>query len=227
MKSENAAIIAAGGSGKRFGERDKLFELLAGVPVFIHSVKNLLCVCPPENIIISAPADRIESFRSELKKYLPDMELKIVSGGSERMLSVKNALDLIPEYVKYVAVHDAARPLASPALFTECFEKAALYGAAVAAKPVTDTVKRASKEQFVLETLDRSELWSMETPQTFEIVRFRKAYEKALSSGKIFTDDAGIMEAAGEKIYLVRNPSPNIKITYSTDIVIAETFISR
>lgn len=225
MKSEKAVIIAAGGGGKRFGERDKLFEPLNGIPVFVHSVKNFLKVCPPENIIISAAADKTELFRDGLEKHLPGIEFMIVPGGSERMFSVKNALDSVPEHVKYVAVHDAARPLASASLIAECFEKAALYGAAVAAKPVTDTIKKASKEQFVIETLDRSELWAMETPQTFEITRFRQAYEKALRSGKNFTDDAGIMEASGEKIYLVRNPSPNIKITYECDISIAEAFL--
>ena len=225
MKNDRAVIIAAGGGGKRFGGRDKLFELLGGIPVFIHSIRNFLEVCPPENIIISAPADKIDLFKSELEKYLPGTEFSLVNGGSERMLSVKNALDTIPEHINYAAIHDAARPLASAALLTECFEKAALHGGAVAAKPVTDTIKKASAKQFVLETLDRSELWAMETPQAFELARFRKAYEKALRSGKNFTDDAGIMEFAGENIYLVRNPAPNIKITYSHDIEIAETFL--
>ena len=225
MKSDRAVIIAAGGGGMRFGERDKLFEILGGFPVFLHSVRNFLEVCPPENIIISASAEKIEDFRTALGKYLPGMEFTIVPGGSERMISVKNALDAVPGNIRYVAIHDAARPLASAALLAECFDKAALYGAAVAAKPVTDTIKKASPEQFVLETLDRSELWAMETPQVFELARFRKAYENALKSGRNFTDDAGIMEFAGEKVYLVRNSELNIKITYACDIKITETFL--
>ena len=225
MKSDRAVIIAGGGGGTRFGGRDKLFEMLRGIPVFLHSVRNFLSVCPSENIIISAPPEKIENFRAALCKYLPGSEFTIVPGGGERMISVKNALDAVPGNIRYIAIHDAARPLASAALLSECFEKVALYGGAVAAKPVTDTIKKASPEQFVLETLDRAGLWAMETPQAFELTNFRKAYEKALLSGKNFTDDAGIMEFAGEKVYLVRNLDVNIKITYASDIRTAESFL--
>ncbi|OGV36573.1 MAG: 2-C-methyl-D-erythritol 4-phosphate cytidylyltransferase [Lentisphaerae bacterium GWF2_45_14] len=224
MKSDKAVIIAAGGSGRRFGEQNKLFEMLGNMPVFLHSVKNFLEVCPPENIIISAPPEEKERFIADIDKYLYGKDFKIVPGGSERMISVKNALDILPENIKYVAVHDAARPLAPASLLMECFRKAEEHGGAVAAKPVTDTIKRADSEQFIVETLNRSELWAMETPQVFNLALFREAYENALEAGKIFTDDAGIMEFSGHRVFLVVNPFPNIKITYASDIVLAESF---
>jgi 2-C-methyl-D-erythritol 4-phosphate cytidylyltransferase len=223
MIEDLGIVVAAGGSSSRYGEKNKLFEELCGLPVFAHSIENFMAICPLGNIVLTAPEKDLPEFSRLLEKNLPDAKIKIVCGGDTRMKSVINGLDALPDGIKIVAVHDAARPLASSELLKKCYEACLEHGASVASKPVTDTIKTADENCFSTGTLDRSTLWAMETPQVFPLEALRNACEMATEKGMDFTDDAGVMEFAGHPVYLLNNPDFNIKITYKGDIPLAES----
>ncbi len=222
MRQELGIILAGGGNGSRFGGKNKLLESLDGVPVFIHSLRNFLPLAPPSQSVLVLPETVIPEFERALGKYLPEEPVTIIPGGDHRMGSVVNGLEAMPPEVEFVAVHDAARPLASPELLLQCLDACKKYGGGVAAKPVSDTVKLCNQNNFVLETVDRSSLWTVETPQVFPKKKLLAAYRKAIQDSLEFTDDAGIMENAGEPVFLVDNPAPNLKITYPRDLALAE-----
>ena len=160
-------------------------------------------------------------FADALKKFLPDVTVKIVHGGKTRMHSVVNGLAALPGTAKFAAVHDAARPLATAKLLLSSYEAARKHGAAVTAKRLTDTVKHADGKYFVIKTLDRSNLWRVETPQVFPIAALRAAYKKAFSEKLVLTDDSAVMENVGHKPFLFEYKLPNLKITYPGDLEIA------
>lgn len=221
-------VIVAGGGSSRYGRKNKLLERLNELPVFVHSIRNFLDVVTEKQIILVVPEKEKEHFVKELEHYLPHCKIMIVNGGKTRLKSVHNGLNAISEDIKFVAVHDAARPLASADILVECVKSAKKFGSAVPAKRFIDTVKRTLHKNKVVETLDRENLWIVETPQIFQREALISAYEKALGNKKKdFTDDAGIMEAAGEDVYLVENLDCNIKITYPSDLILAEFWLTK
>ena len=161
-------IIAAGGSGVRFGNTNKLFQNIGGLPVFIRSVRNFLPSCPGQNIVIPVAEDSREQFKQALNKFLPDSGVKLVKGGATRPESVMNGIAALPKGLKWIAIHDAARPLASSQLLQQCLEKAIEYGGSAPAKRVTDTIKQVNDDNIAVATVDRSALRSIETPQVFQ-----------------------------------------------------------
>lgn len=215
-------IIAAGGSGKRYGSGNKLFEMLDSKPLFVHTLLNFYGCCPDSNLVFVAPASELDKFCSITAEYFPGNRIMFTAGGNLRGQSVNNGLAMLGDNVEYVAVHDAARPLASAHLLIECLEKAVKYGGAVPAKPVTDTIKRADESGMIIQTVDRSVLWRIETPQVFQSALLKVAYQLAKTDGMEFTDDAGAMEYAGFPVHIVHNHDNNLKITYSDDIRLLE-----
>lgn len=223
-------IIVAGGVGARFGNLNKLFAGLADLPVLMHSVKNFINLCPPENFILVISETESSTFKRELERCLPDKNIKTVFGGKIRMHSVYNGLRILLEsgqFDGFVAIHDAARPLASPELLLNCLDAAKKYGGAVAAKRVTDTVKQSSPDGLVTKTIDRVSLWTVETPQIFPVNKLKSAYDKAFSDKIEATDDAGVMEHAGYQPFLLEHNEFNIKITYPKDLKTAELFLKH
>lgn len=212
-------IIAAGGSGSRFGRgKSKLFAEFENVPVFIHSIKNFIDLCPPENFILVVKASEQQNFSEQIEKFFPARNISIVIGGKTRMHSVYNGLQALPENAEFAAVHDAARPFATPELLLGCLEQARKHGGAIVAKKVTDTVKKACKNKFIQETVDREALWTVETPQIFPTQTLIKAYEQAFADNIAVTDDGGVMEHAGFSPYLFEHKNDNRKITFPEDL---------
>ncbi len=218
-------VFAAGGSSRRYGEQNKLFDTIDGIPVFIFSIADFACLCPPNCMVLVAPENEIHQFHALLNQFLPHIDIRVVPGGYQRAESVMNGLNSLPDTVKYVAVHDAARPLATADVLKECLEEARKYDGAIVGRPITDTIKRTKDGQTIDSTVDRSELWAVETPQIFELKKLREAYEKVQDGDKEFTDDASIMEACGYKLKLVHFLKSNLKITWPGDTVIAEAVI--
>lgn len=216
--SDVGIIYAAGGSGSRY-QGNKLFAELGGEPLFLRSIRNFMVLCPPEHAILVVPEALLPEYRKIAADRLPEYPLRIVAGGVLRTDSVRNGLNALPETVKYVAVHDAARPLAGASLFLRCLEAARECGGAIPGKPVSDTVKKIDGRNFITGTVDRSGLWSVETPQVFCRARLDDAYRRA-SGG--FTDDAGVMAEAGYPVKMVHNPDLNLKITYPEDLRIIQ-----
>ena len=218
--SDLGIIIAAGGNGSRFAsEKSKLFADCGKMPVFLHSIKNLINLCPPENFILVVRKKDYTNFTNLLTEYLPDRNVKMITGGETRMHSVFNGLQALSESAKFVAVHDAARPFASSNLLLNCLKQARKYDGAVVAKKVTDTVKKACSGNLIIETVDRDELWTVETPQIFPRENLICAYRKAFADGIATTDDAGVMEHAKFKPFLFEHKGDNRKITYPEDMI--------
>ncbi len=227
-KTEDIGIVvAAGGSGARFGTGNKLLEYLAGKPVLIHSLAAFAKACPGSSIVVPSPSDLKGRFAELAAEFLPGAMISFVDGGNTRMRSVFNGLLALPTTAEFAAVHDAARPLAGARLITDCIRTARRLGSAVAARRATDTVKRADSRCLVLETLDRERLWFIETPQIFRASELISAYRKAFAEGIEATDDAGVMEAAGRKVFLLENRTPNIKITSRSDLAYAKYLLER
>ena len=116
MLDDFSVIIAAGGSSKRYGERNKLLEMLGGLPVFLHSVKNFSTLCKAENMVVVVQRESLEKYRETAEHFLPELKINFIPGGSDRTGSVRNGLDFLPAKRGLVAVHDAARPLAGAEL---------------------------------------------------------------------------------------------------------------
>jgi 2-C-methyl-D-erythritol 4-phosphate cytidylyltransferase len=255
MNKEFGIIIVAGGTGTRFGGRNKLLEYIPAqiclskprssiaspesakpsrkqktkmppaYPVFIYSLLNFRGSCPDTQIILVCHSDLIEEFKKLTNEFIPGNQFIYTTGGAERYNSVINGLNALPGNVKYVAVHDAARPLAGKKLLIKCLESCKNRGSGVAAKKINDTVKRTINDGKVLETLDRTNLWAVETPQIFKIDELKAVYSKLLQSNASVTDDAGAMEKAGYSVYLVENPDINTKITHQSDIEYIRTLV--
>lgn len=215
-------VIAAGGSGIRFGNTNKLFQNICGLPVFIRSVRNFLSVCPGKNIVIPVADDHRDQFEQALEKYLPDCGVMLTQGGATRPESVMNGISALPKGLKWIAVHDAARPLANAELLQKCLEKAIEYGGAAPAKRVTDTIKQVNDDNIAVATVDRTVLRSIETPQIFNLEALKEAYESLGDAALEYTDDAGVFTACGGKVYLVDNPEPNVKLTFPEDLTLLE-----
>ncbi|QSH42309.1 2-C-methyl-D-erythritol 4-phosphate cytidylyltransferase [Lentisphaerota bacterium ZTH] len=222
MEKKLGIIIAAAGGSSRFGETDKMLLPFKGLPLFLFSACKFSTICPQENIVIVCAKESLERFKSLAAKYSPGNGFKFAAGGVLRSDSVMNGLACLPEAVEFVAVHDAARPLASCDLLERCLAAARIHGGAVPAKPVTDTLKRTGRNDRIIETVCRNDLWRVETPQVFNLSRLRDAYQKAAAVGAEFTDDAAIMEKAGYPVYIINDPGHNLKVTFKEDVIMLE-----
>lgn len=203
-------VIAAGGSGERLGaDRPKAFVVCAGRPLVEWSLDVLASVC--DRVVVAAPAGHLRD--------------GWVEGGPSRSESVRNALAAAPE-AEIAVVHDAARPLVTRELVEACV--AALgtgVDAAVAAAPMSDTVKEAGPDRRVRRTLDRSVLWAIQTPQVFRADVLRRALDRDAAALAAATDDAALVEEAGGTVVVVEAPRENIKVTSPADLRIAEALL--
>ncbi|MDD5698738.1 MAG: 2-C-methyl-D-erythritol 4-phosphate cytidylyltransferase [Victivallaceae bacterium] len=211
-------IIAAAGTGSRFGAGDKLLRKLDGLPLFLHSVRTFYPLCPAGNLIVVAHPGQVAAFGELAGTYLPGCRVRFVAGAELRAGSVRCGLAALAAGTKFVAVHDAARPLATAGLLQKCLAAARLHGGAVPAKPVTDTLKRTSPAGRIIDTVRRDNLWQVETPQVFDLEQLLDAHRQAAALDVEFTDDAAVMEIAGYEVYIVHNRERNVKITYREDL---------
>lgn len=216
-------IIPAAGQGKRMGAgQNKVLLPLAGRPVLFHSLYTF-AKCPQiKQIIVVSAADEV----ADMIKLLMPLEglpkWQVVAGGSERQYSIANALSAVAANAEVVLVHDAARPLISRACVERVIEGAYTHQAVVAAVPVKNTIKLADKEGVITDTPKRSELWSVQTPQGFEVNLLKRAYQQAAQDDFLGTDDASLVERMGVKVRVVPGSYENIKITTPEDLIIAE-----
>ena len=217
-----SAIIVAAGSSRRMGF-DKLFAPLAGKPVIWHSLKAFSDCEEVDRIVIVVREERMEEFENLVRGEKLKKVERIIAGGSERHLSVWNGLQAVQsEGCEFVAIHDGARPLTTPKLIRECLEMAQVHGAACCASPIPDTVKRASIEQMVQESVERTGLWAMQTPQIFSSGLILQAYAALMAKHEMVTDEVSAVQKLGKKIALLKNEDWNFKITFPHDLELAE-----
>ena len=218
---EWAAIIVAAGKSRRAGF-DKLTAPLAGEPVLCHSVRAF-AEAGAGSIILVCPTERWETLR--LRDSAGEVPVVRVEGGAERQDSVRAGLSAVPDDVEWVAVHDAARPLITPAGILECLEAAQQNGAAACAHPVVDTIKRADASGRTLpEQVNRKGLWGMETPQIFRTQLLQEAYDAARERGVLLTDEVSAVQLLGVQVQLVQ-VGENMKITLPGDCERAENIL--
>ncbi len=209
------AIVVAGGSGVRFGGA-KQFNVLGGRRVVDWAVMAARAAC--EGVILVLPEAQVGRVALDVQ---PDV---VVAGGATRSASVRAGLAQVPVGVEAVLVHDAARPMAHPGLFAAVLE--ALSGGAdgaVVAVPVADTLKRVGPEGRVVATVDRADLWAVQTPQGFRLDILRAAHAGEPEA----TDDAGLVEAAGGRVVVVPGDRRNLKVTEPADLDLLEAFVGR
>ena len=218
-----SVIIVAAGSSRRMGF-DKLMAPLLDKPVLQHSMETFLKLDCVERLIMVCPQERLDylDIPAELQH-----KLSRVDGGAERHLSVMNGLAALPEDAKWVAVHDGARPLITAEQTLATFEAAREHRAATSGRRITDTVKRTTAEQKISESVDRENLWSMETPQIFDRHLLDDAYAKVITEGLLVTDEVSAVELLGVATYIQSNPTPNLKVTFPEDIQLAEILLQH
>jgi 2-C-methyl-D-erythritol 4-phosphate cytidylyltransferase len=214
-------IIVAAGSSRRMGF-DKLFALLAGKPVLLHSIEAYE-KCPQiDQIIIVIKKEQIAKLQTMVTRAGYKKVVKIVAGGEERHFSVWNGLQVVNAATDYIAIHDGARPLTTPKLIHDCLKVAMQQGSACCATQVPDTVKRADDKREVTESVDRSGLWAMQTPQIFNTALILQAYAAIISTREFVTDEVSAVQRLGKKIALLENDDWNFKITLPRDLDLAE-----
>ena len=206
-------IVPAGGSGERRGaDRPKAFVVCAGRPLIEWSLDVLGSVC--DRVVVAAPPGYDEGTDR-------------VRGGESRSASVRNALAAAPE-ADIAVVHDAARPLVTRELVERCI--AAIQpgiDGAIAAVPMTDTVKEVAPDRRVLRTLDRSRLWAIQTPQVFKADVLLRALERDAAALAAAPDEAWLVDDAGGVITVVESFPENLKVTRESDLRIAEALLAH
>jgi 2-C-methyl-D-erythritol 4-phosphate cytidylyltransferase len=220
-----SAIIVAGGSSQRMGF-DKLFATIAGETVIAHAIRAFDQATSVSEIIVVAREDRHDQIQKIGRDAGFEKLSSIVPGGERRQDSVRAGLDRVDRGVKYVAVHDAARPLITPEQIERAFKQCRIHGAAALAQPVNDTLKRANADLFVAGSVDRDQLYATQTPQIFDRNLIDDAYRAVYAKDIWITDEVSAVERLGHKIALVIDNDLNFKITYPRDLPIA-AFILR
>jgi 2-C-methyl-D-erythritol 4-phosphate cytidylyltransferase len=213
------AIIVAGGKGTRMGPNvDKLFLEFAGAPVVAHTWRRFEQTAEVEELIIVVRDGMQADFSQLAREQGFRKPHRIVAGGKERQDSVWNGLCALDSKAEIVAIQDAARPCTSPGVIAATIAAARRTGAAVAAQPVTDTIKESANGKLVHRTLDRSRLWAVQTPQTFRVEIIKRALGQVRSRGLLVTDDTAACELIGQPVELVVSAEPNPKVTRPEDL---------
>lgn len=222
-----SAIILAGGKGKRMGSAiSKQFIDIKGKPIIYYTLKKFSENKKIDNIIVVLPEDEVKYFKENiLKKYELRIN-KIVIGGKERQDSVYNALkSLKNSSTDIVLIHDGARPFISERIINEGIKFAEIYGAAAPGVMPKDTIKVKNEKNFSVDTPNRANLVSIQTPQVFKFDEILECHEKIRYNGEMVTDDTIVVEKYGYSVYLYDGEYTNIKVTTPEDLILAERLI--
>lgn len=221
------AIVLAGGQGKRMGTKtQKQYLEIKGKPVLYYALKAFEESEKIDEVILVVGEGQEEYCRKEIvSKYGWKKVRHIVPGGKERYHSVWNGLQYVEE--GYVFIHDGARPFVDQEILERAYEAVTQHHACVVGMPVKDTIKVVDEDEFAIDTPNRSVLWQVQTPQTFETSLIKEAYGRLMEKETIaVTDDAMVVEQmTGRKVKLVKGSYENIKITTPEDLLIAEAFL--
>lgn len=220
------AIIPAAGSGTRFDRfKNKLLENINGIPVIVRTLRAIASIDSINHIIICSSEELTPEITSIIKKHNFTKPIDIILGGETRQESVFKGLSAAKEFEPdLVLIHDAARPLILKEIIENAIKCASIKGAAIVAVPAKDTIKRIDiNSNKIIETLNRDELWNIQTPQIFK-------YQNLLDAHKMFknmnlTDDSVLIEKANIPAYVVMGNYSNIKITTKEDLLFAEMLL--
>ena len=235
MKGRFAAVLPAGGLGKRMGGNiPKQLMVLGGKPVYRYSLETFLSMDEIAEVVMAVPADWKDHFEKEIfgdkvgdenLRELIRTKMKIVVGGAERWQSVENGVNALTSDAEFVLVHDVARPFISKEIILDVCKTLVEKGSCLVAKPAVDTIKIA-KDGCVQQTIDRNTVWMAQTPQAASVALLKKLYGRIAAEPLNFTptDEASILEYFGESVYIVKGNNLNDKLTTPEDF---EIFASR
>ncbi len=220
-----AAVIVAGGSGRRFGG-DKLMADLGGMPVLVRTMLAFERAQAVRAIVVAARRDAVEDVKALAKQYGISKLTAVAAGGDTRTRSCLAGVLAVPPEAELIAIHDGARPLVTEKIITDALWTAYRHTAALPAVPVRDTVKAAT-EGVVTGTPDRAGLFAAQTPQCFQADLIRAALLDAAENAPDVTDDCLAVERVGGRVYLSPGSEENIKITTPLDLKIAELILAE
>jgi 2-C-methyl-D-erythritol 4-phosphate cytidylyltransferase len=220
---KKTAIIVAGGTGQRMGTNlPKQFLAIEGKSILLHTVSQFVAAFDDINFVIVLPADYIQEGKDLIATSGLTQQFQFVIGGDTRFQSVKNGLaPVAPDGI--VFVHDAVRCLLTPALIQRCYDQAMMKGSAIPAVSSTDSIRVLESEKH--HVVNREKVMMIQTPQTFNAALLIKAFEQAYQP--TFTDEANVLEASGEEVFLIEGEYENIKITRPLDLAIANYILSK
>jgi 2-C-methyl-D-erythritol 4-phosphate cytidylyltransferase len=212
-----SVIITAGGTSSRYGNKNKLLEILNDKTVIEHTLEAFLGFENINEIII--PTNK--SIQDELHKLLKNPKIKIIDGGETRQESVFKGLQEVTN--EFVIIHDGARPLIKEGVISQVMDCVSIYNATSVMTKTTDTIKEVDKEGNIIATIDRSRLYNTQTPQAFKTELIKQAHLKF--KGQNFTDDSSMIEEMGIPVKMVLGSYTNIKITTKSDLDFAKLYI--
>ncbi len=226
QKNEGAipVIIVAAGSSSRMQGINKQFMPILGVPVIARTLMAFEKCADISKIIIVTAQDSVLDMQTVCEKYMITKLTDIVVGGANRHQSVINGINALDKKDLQVLIHDGARPFVDAATISEVAHALNAYDAALCVSKINDTVKKVNADGKVMATVDRSMLYSAQTPQGINVKEYLLACE-SVSDADSFTDDVSIMEATGYNVKAIISSGKNIKITTPDDIIIAEAIV--
>lgn len=223
-----SAVIVAAGRGRRMSpDQDKLFLEVEGLPLVAHTWKRFDRIAAFQEIVLVVQEAKRDDFNALAKRLSLTKPFRLVAGGAERQDSVWNGLEGLASTSRVVAIQDGARPCTDVGIVEKTVQEAWETGAAVAAVPVSDTIKESWDGEVISRHLDRATLWAMQTPQAFRTEIIRRALAAARETNVHVTDDTAACELIGQPVRLVSNPHPNPKLTRSEDLPFIELLLRR
>lgn len=223
----NGVIIVAAGSGSRMNTNiNKQFIKLNDKEIIAHTIEKFYNNKNINDIVIVIKEDEAEFFKKEILDKYRFKNIKIAYGGKERQDSVYSGIKLLDKNCKYVLIHDGARPFVDEDIINRSLDEVKVFKSIVVGVPVKDTIKVVNNNNSVVDTPNRSTLWSVQTPQTFDYNIIKRAYEDAFDNNFYGTDDAMLVERIGYTIKMIYGSYNNIKVTTPEDIIIGTQIIN-
>lgn len=223
----NGVVIVAAGTGSRMNMGiNKQFIKLEGKEIIAYTIEKFYNNSNIEDIVVVVKEDESDFFKKEILDKYNFKNIKIAYGGKERQDSVYNGLKLLDKKCHFVLIHDGARPFVSDKIIDNCIKEAKNHKAVVVGVPVKDTIKVIDKDKYIVDTPNRSVLWAVQTPQTFDYNILIDSYKDAFKNGFYGTDDAMLVERIGYKVKMVEGSYNNIKITTQEDLNIGSQILS-
>jgi 2-C-methyl-D-erythritol 4-phosphate cytidylyltransferase len=225
-----AAVIAAGGTGERFGDADgKQLAEVAGAPILTHTLMAFQDAPSVDAVVVVGHEDRLADYRARaLEPFALPKVLAVVPGGPTRQASVAEGVRAVPDGTSVIVIHDGARPLVTAETIERAVrrleEDAGLAGVVVG-HPMYDTVKETDGGGTVVSTPDRSRLWVAQTPQVFRAGILAAALEAAHEDGIETTDDAGLVSQYDGQIEMIEGPRENLKVTVPEDLAVVAALL--
>ncbi|HEV2127039.1 MAG TPA: 2-C-methyl-D-erythritol 4-phosphate cytidylyltransferase [Thermomicrobiales bacterium] len=217
-------IIVAAGRGERFGDSGKVLAYAGGRPLLARSLDAAIAASSTAEIVVVCGGHTRERIAALIESLDTPLPVCVCAGGAERQDSVRFGIHALSDSIEVAVIHDAARPLATSAMFDDVAEAAREQGAAIVAVPVTDTIKEVEGDR-ILRTIPRQMLRAAQTPQAFRLDTLWDAMERTTGSNVTFTDEATRLESLGVPVVVRPGTTTNIKVTVPEDLVLVEALL--